>query len=104
MFVDIEALHMAGNDARRAGGHAHDGGDRLSRGSLLADMFGDFSAAEAVSDRLSSVYAAHVRGLHAHGEVLTGLGGKAYRAAAEFVDMDYRNAVTVQAGRCIFST
>ncbi|CAM2916089.1 hypothetical protein BST27_11435 [Mycobacterium intermedium] len=104
MFVDIEVLHLGANDARHAGEHAMDGAGRLLRGPLQAGMFGGFVAAEMFHDVLNSAYAAHVGLLQTHGETLTSLGGRAYRAAVEFTDMEQRNAAVLRAVPCISST
>lgn len=104
MFVDTGLLRLGANDARRAGGHAAEGADRLSRSSLHTAMFGDFAAAEVFHDALNLTHAAHVGLLQAHQDALMSLGGSAYRAAAEFVDTDDQNAAVLQAVRCISST
>ncbi|GAB3000731.1 DUF2563 family protein [Mycobacterium bourgelatii] len=104
MFVDIEVLHLGANDAHRAGGHAMDGVGRLLRGPLQAGMFGRFAAAEMFHDVLNSAYAAHVGLLQTHGETLMSLGGRVYRAAVEFSDMEQRNAAALRTVPCISST
>ncbi|GAB7145147.1 DUF2563 family protein [Mycobacterium riyadhense] len=100
MFVDTGLLHSAGDDSHRAGEHAQDGTDRLSRGPLLSRMFGDFAAAEAFHDAVGAAQAQHVRTLRAHQEALTAVGGRARQAAAEFAEMDHGNAAKVRAVQC----
>lgn len=99
LFVDTGLLHTGGNQSHRAGGHAHDAADRLSRGPLMSGMFGDFSAAEEFHEAASVAHAKHVKSLQAHGETLTDVSGKAYKAAAGFTDMEARNAAQVRAVR-----
>ena len=51
MFVDTGLLHSGANESHRAGGHAQEGADRLSRGPLMSGMFGEFAAAEDSTTR-----------------------------------------------------
>lgn len=104
MFVDTDSLRSGANESHRAGGHAQDGANHLSRGPLLSGMFGDFRAAEDFHDAVSSARALHVNKLQAHQEALTELGRKANCAATEFTDMDYRNAAKLRAMRCSSGT
>lgn len=100
MFVDTELLHTGANDSHRAGGHARDGADHLARGSLSSGMFGDFAAADAFHEAVSSAHAEHVRILQAHHEALTSVGTKAHAAARGFTEMDRRNGAELRAVRC----
>ncbi|BBX73273.1 DUF2563 family protein [Mycobacterium shinjukuense] len=100
MFVDTGLLHSGGEESHRAGEHAQDGVDRLSRGPLLSGMFGEFRAAQTFHDAVGVAHAQQVKGLRAHREALTALGGKAHYAAAGFTDMDDRNAANLRAVRC----
>ena len=100
MFVNTELLHSGAGESHRAGAHAQDAADRLSRGPLLSRMFGDFAAAEAFHDAVSLAHAKHVKSLQAHQETLTAIGGQAQRAAAEFTDMEQHNAAKLRALRC----
>jgi hypothetical protein len=104
MFVDADLLHSGANESHRAGWHAQDGADQLSRGPLLSGMFGDFTAAETFHDAVSSARAAHVKGLQARQETLSELGRKAHYAADGFTDMDDRNAAELRAVRCSSGT
>jgi hypothetical protein len=99
VFVDTGLLHSGGNQSHQAGGHAQDAADRLSRGPLMSGMFGDFPAAEEFHEAVSVAHAKHVKSLQAHGETLTDVGGKAYKAAASFTDMEARNTAEVRAVR-----
>ena len=104
MFVDTGLLHSGANEAQRAGGHAQDGADQLSRGPLLSGMFGQFPSAEYFHDAVTSARAQHMKNLQVHQEALTALGRKAHYAAAEFTDMDERNAAKLRAVRCSSAT
>jgi hypothetical protein len=99
MFVDTGLLRSGGNESHRAGGHARDGADRLSRGPLGSGMFGEFAAAETFHDAVRSAHAEHVRTLQAHHEALTAVGSKAHLAANGFTDMEARNAAEERAVR-----
>jgi hypothetical protein len=99
MFTDTGLLHSGANESHRAGGHAQDAADRLSRGPLMSGMFGEFAAAEAFHDAIHSAHAQHVKTLQAHQEVLTAVGNNAHRAATAFSDMDARNAADERAVR-----
>jgi hypothetical protein len=92
MFVDTALLHSGANESHRAGEHAQDGADHLSRGPLASGMFGEFAAAEAFHDAVRSAHTAHVKTLQAHQEALTAVGSKAHRAATGFSAMEARNA------------
>jgi len=100
MFVDTELLHSGAGESHRAGTHAQDAADHLSRGPLLSGMFGGFAAAEAFHDAVSVAHAKHVKTLQAQQETLTAIGGQAQRAAAEFTDMEQHNAAKLRALRC----
>jgi hypothetical protein len=104
MFVDTDLLHSGANESHRAGGRAQDGADQLSRGPLLAAMFGGFPAAETFHDAVSAAHARHVKNLQAHKETLTDVGHKAHYAANGFTDMDDRNAAEMRAVRCSSGT
>jgi Protein of unknown function (DUF2563) len=99
MFVDTELLHSGANESHRAGGHAQEAADRLSRGPLISGMFGEFAAAEEFHDAVRSAHTQHVQTLQAHREALTAIGGKAHLAANGFTAMDARNAAAERAVR-----
>lgn len=99
MFVDPELLHSGAKESHRAGGQARDGADQLGQGSLGWGMFGDFAAAEAFYEAVSSAHAWHVKTLQAHQEVLTTVGTKAHYVAREFTAMDGRNAAEMRSVR-----
>jgi hypothetical protein len=99
MFVDTGLLHSGGSQSHRAGGHAHDAADRLLRGPLMSGMFGGFPAAEEFHEAVSVAHGKHVKGLQAHGESLTAIGGKAFQAAAGFTDMEEHNTAELRAVR-----
>ncbi len=100
MFVDADLMHSGANASHRAGEHAQDGADQLSRGPLVSGMFGGFAVAEKFHDAVSTAHARHVEDLRAHLETLTELGRKAHYAATGFTDMDDRNAAKMRAVRC----
>jgi Protein of unknown function (DUF2563) len=104
MFVDTGLLHSGGNQSHRAGGHAQEGADQLSRGPLSAGMFGEFSAAEAFHGAVGEAHGKHVRALQAHQQVLTAVGGNAHRAAAAFTHDDERNAAMLRNVECSSNT
>ena len=104
MIVHTDLLHSGAEESHRAGGHARDGADQLSRGPLASGMFGGFAAAEAFHSAVSSAQAQHVQNLQAHQETLTELGRKAHFAANGFTDMDDRNAADMRAVRCSSGT
>jgi Protein of unknown function (DUF2563) len=99
MFVDTELLRSGANESHRAGGHAQEAADRLSRGPLISGMFGEFAAAEEFQDAIRSAHTRHVTTLQAHQEALTAIGGKARLAADGFTAMDARNAAAERAVR-----
>ena len=99
MFVDTGLLRSGANESHRAGGHAQEGADRLSRGPLMPGMFGEFAAAEEFHDAVRSAHTQHVKTLQAHQEALTAVGNKAHLAANGFADMDTRNAAAERAVR-----
>jgi hypothetical protein len=92
MFVDTDLLHSGANESLRAGGHAQDGADQLSRCPLASGMFGGFPAADTFHQAVTAAHGQHVKNLQAHREALTGLGHKAHYAADGFTNMDDRNA------------
>lgn len=99
MFVDTGLLHSGGSQSHRAGGHAQDAADRLSRGPLTSGMFGDFSAAEEFHEAVSVAHGKHVKDLQAHGETLTAVGSRAHEAASGFTDMEKHNSADLRAVR-----
>jgi Protein of unknown function (DUF2563) len=99
MFVNTDLLHLGANESHRAGGHAQDGADQLSRGPLASGMFGGFPAAETFHDAVTAARGQHVKNLRDNQETLTGLGHKAHYAADEFTNMDERNAAEERAVR-----
>ena len=104
MIVHTDLLRSGADVSHRAGGHARDGADQLSRGPLASGMFGGFPAAEAFHGAVCSAQAEHVKNLQAHQETLTELGRKAHYAANGFTDMDDRNAAEMRAVRCSSGT
>ena len=70
----------------------------------MSGMFGDFSAAEEFHEAVSVAHGKHMKGLQAHGETLTAIGGKAYQAASGFTDMEEHNAAELRAVRCNSAT
>ncbi len=92
MFVDPKMLDIGANDSRRAGEQVQEGLNTLRRGPLSSGMFGEFAAAEAFHEAVSSAHAQHVTDLQAHQQTLTAVGSKAHRAARGFTDMDDHNA------------
>ena len=104
MFVNTDLLHSGADESHRAGGHAQDGADQLSRGPLMSGMFGGFPAAENFHSTVSAAHAQHLKNLQAHQQTLTDLGRKARYAATEFTDMDDRNAAKLRAVRCSSGT
>lgn len=104
MFVDPELLHLGAKESHRAGERAREGADHLARGPLMSGMFGDFAAADAFHEAVSSAHAQHVRILQSHQEALTTVGAKAHYAAMEFTKMDQGNAAELRAVRCSSDT
>jgi Protein of unknown function (DUF2563) len=96
MFVETGWLHSGANQSYRAGGHARDGADRLSRGPLSSGMFGDFGAAEVFYEAVKSTHAGHVGKFEGHHQALTAVGDKAHRAAAQFTAMDETSATKLR--------
>ena len=99
MFVDTALLRSGADESHRAGEHAQQGADRLSRGPLASGMFGEFAAAEEFHDAVRSAHTQHVRTLQAHQEALAAVGSKAHLAADGFTEMDARNAAAERAVR-----
>ncbi|BBY20118.1 DUF2563 family protein [Mycobacterium stomatepiae] len=99
MYVDTGLLHSGGSQSHRAGGHAQDAADRLSRGPLMSGMFGNFVAAEEFHEAVSAAHGKHVKNLQAHGQTVADVGGKAYQAAATFTDMEAHNSADLRAVR-----
>ena len=99
MFVDPELLHSGANESHRAGGHAREAADLLSRGPLASGMFGDFPAADAFHEAVTSAHSQHVNNLQAHQQTLTAVGTKAHSAANGFTNMDGNNASELRAVR-----
>lgn len=104
LFVDPASLHVGAGDSSRAGEHAHRAAEHLSRGSLPAQIFGDFAAAEAFHETTGKAHAHHVRALSGHRETLTGVGHAAHAAAAGFAGMDEHNAASIRTLRCNSAT
>jgi hypothetical protein len=65
----------------------------------MSGMFGGFPAADEFHEAVSVAHGKHVKGLQAHGESLTAIGGKAFQAATGFTDMEERNAADLRAVR-----
>ena len=65
----------------------------------MSGMFGDFDAAEEFHEAVSVAHGKHVKSLQAHGEKLIDIGGKAYKAAAGFTDMEAHNSADLRAVR-----
>jgi hypothetical protein len=97
MFVDMGLLHSGGSQTHRAGDHAQEGADRLSRGPVMSGMFGDFAAADAFHNAMSVAHGKHVKNLQAHRESLNSIGGKAHTAATAFTTMEEHNTAEVRA-------
>ena len=104
MYVQPGLLHSGGTQSHRAGDHAQEGAGHLSRGPLMAGMFGEFAAAEAFHDAVHSTRTQHVKQLQAHQEALSAIGSKAHLAATRFSGMDARNAAALRAVRCSSDT
>jgi F0F1-type ATP synthase delta subunit len=93
VFVDPTMLHAGGNDSRRAGEYARQAASALTQVALSSEMFGNFAAAVAFHESITSNHAHYVIELKAQREVLTAVGEKAYRATEGFSGTDYRNAI-----------
>jgi hypothetical protein len=104
MFVDTDLLHSGADQSHRAGGHARDGADQLSRGPIVSGMFGGFPAADAFHDAVTTAHAHHLEKLQGHQRTLTEVGRKGHYAANAFVEMDNRNAAEMRAVRCSSAT
>ncbi len=92
MLVNIEMLHSGGDESYRAGEHAHQGAGQLSRAPLAAGMFGDFAAADAFHDAISSAHTQHVNALQTHHATLKDVGDKTHHAAYGFAQTEDTNA------------
>jgi hypothetical protein len=99
MDVDTGLLHSGANQSHRAGGHAQEAANHLSRGPLMSGMFGEFAAAESFHEAVATAQAHHVKTLKAHQETLTTVGTHAHTAADGFTDMEERNAAQLWAVR-----
>ncbi|MEB3981676.1 DUF2563 family protein [Mycobacterium sp. 663a-19] len=97
MEVDMGLLHSGGNESHRAGGHAREAANNLSRGPLTPGMFGEFPAAESFHEAVTSAQAHHAKTLQAHQETLTSVGKNAHTAANGFTDMETRSAAQLRA-------
>ncbi|OBI51757.1 DUF2563 family protein [Mycobacterium sp. E787] len=104
MFVDTDLLHAGADQSHRAGGHAQEGVDRLSRAPLASGMFGAFPAAATFHAAVTAAREQHVNNLQAHQETLTGLGHNAHYAANAFTNVDDRNAAQERAVRWTSAT
>jgi hypothetical protein len=96
MFVDMGMLHFGAAESTRAGEHAQTGGNHLARASMAAEMFGDFVAAQALHETVTTAHAHHVKTLESHQEFLTGIGRKASYAADDFTATEDRNATALR--------
>ena len=92
MFVDTAMLHSGATESRRAGEHAQDGANVLAQAPLAVGMFGDFAAAEAFHDAVSSAHAHHIKALQNHRETLDDVGAKTQLVAYSFTAMEDNNA------------
>jgi hypothetical protein len=81
MFVKPGLLHSGGTELHRAGDYAHAGADHLSRGPVVAGMFGRFAAAETFHDAVYAAHAQLVKNLQDQQETLGAVGSKAHLAA-----------------------
>ncbi|HYB39910.1 MAG TPA: DUF2563 family protein [Mycobacterium sp.] len=104
MFVDTGLLHSGASESHRAGGHAHDGADHLSRTSPVGGMFGNFAAAHEFHQAVTQAHTHHTTRLRAHQETLSNIGDKARTAATAFTDMEERNKLKLEAVRCNLKT
>lgn len=96
MFVDTSMLRTGGNDSRRAGDHAQQGAEQLSRGPVSSGMFGEFPAAEEFHEAVSAAHTRHVTNLKAHQQTLADVGSKAHQVATGFTEMDNHNATEMR--------
>lgn len=92
MFVDTGMLHSGATDSQRAGKHAQDGANHLSRSLLPAGMFGDFAAADTFHQAISTAHVHHVATLRQHHKALTDISDKAHHAATDFTTTEDHNA------------
>jgi alanine racemase len=99
MDVDTGLLRSGANQSHRAGGHAQEAADHLSRGPLMSGMFGEFAAAESFHEAVATAQAHHAKTLKAHQETLSTVGTNAHTAADGFTDMEERNAAQLRAVR-----
>ena len=65
----------------------------------MSGMFGDFAAAEAFHEAVSSAQAQHMSNLQDHHQALTAVATKAHYAATGFANMDEHNATELRAVR-----
>ncbi len=92
MLVDDELLRSGGDESHRAGEHAHDGAEQLTRAPLTAGMFGDFTAADRFHDAISSAHTQHVDALRSHHVTLMDVGDRSLHAAYGFAETENTNA------------
>ncbi len=92
MHIDTDGLHSGANTSYRAADHAHEGASGLARAGIAASIFGDFEAAAAFHEAVTTAHGKHSALLTHHGDQLGTLGDKAHSAAARFRDMEHENA------------
>jgi len=96
MRVQVGDLHAGAAHARTAGEHAQDSAQHLSQAQLGPGMFGDFAAADAFHDTVSTAHAHHIATSKAHRNVLNGVDHRARHVASEFITMDHANTEAVR--------
>lgn len=104
MFVDAELLRSGAGESRRAGEYAQQAAQRLSRGALQPQMFGDFAAAAAFHEAAAVAQSHHVRVSFSNQETLAAVGNSAHLAAVKFTEMDQYSVREVRAVRCSSAT
>lgn len=95
MFVDFGGLRGGANTSYTAADHAYAGAGRLSRANIGSTIFGDFDEAKSFQQALSSARSRHAKLAEEQYTSLGAVGDKAHVATNGFVDMEMKNAATL---------
>jgi len=99
MHVNTEGLRSGAGTSYNAADHAYEGAGTLSRAAVSTGIFGNFPEADSFHEAVSGAHRWHVSLIETHYEKLGTVGDKAHSAAAEFADMEKRNAARLRAVR-----
>lgn len=92
MEVDPAHLHAGADRSMDAADTALTGAGKLEGKPPTAGIFGDFAAAHAFHEALSSAHQAHVERLRDHHRALTDVSDKSRAAANRFITQDVASA------------